>query len=88
VLALSESGVGAAVATIVVALLANLALENFVEPQVMGKRLDIHPLTVLIVTTAGGIVGGIVGLILAVPLTVVAVDALATFRRQTERGLG
>lgn len=88
VLALSELGVGAAVATIVVALLANLALENFVEPQVMGRRLDIHPLTVLIVTTAGGIVGGIVGLILAVPLTVVAVDAVATYRRHAWRQMG
>ena len=28
--------------------------------------LDIHPLTVLLVTALGGIVGGIVGLILAV----------------------
>jgi putative heme transporter len=84
VLALGELGVPAAVLTLVVVLLANLGLENFVEPRVMGNRLDIHPLVVLLVTTAGGIVGGIVGLILAVPLYVVAVDAVTTFRRSIE----
>jgi predicted PurR-regulated permease PerM len=84
VLALAELGVPAAVLTLVVVLLANLGLENFVEPRVMGNRLDIHPLAVLLVTTAGGIVGGIVGLILAVPLYVVAVDAVSTFRRRLE----
>jgi predicted PurR-regulated permease PerM len=51
----------------------------------MGKRLDIHPLTVLLVTTAGGIIGGIVGLILAVPVTIAALDAVGTYRRCTER---
>jgi predicted PurR-regulated permease PerM len=80
-LALTETGVAGAIATLVVVLLANLALENLVEPRVLGDRLDIHPLVVLVVTTAGGIVGGIVGLILAVPLYVVTVDALSTFRR-------
>lgn len=87
VLALSSGGVGAAVSSIVVALLCNLALENFVEPQVMGRRLEIHPLTVLVVTTAGGIVGGIVGLILAVPVAVVSVDAAGTYRRHAARVL-
>jgi predicted PurR-regulated permease PerM len=84
VLALAELGVPAAVLTLVVVLLANLGLENFVEPRVMGNRLHIHPLAVLLVTTAGGIVGGVVGLILAVPLYVVAVDAVTTFRRRLE----
>ena len=52
---------------LVVVLAANLVLENFVEPKVMGRTLDIHPLVVLVVTALGGLLGGIVGLILAVP---------------------
>ena len=52
---------------LVVVLAANLLLENFVEPKVMGRTLDIHPLVVLVVTALGGLLGGIVGLILAVP---------------------
>jgi predicted PurR-regulated permease PerM len=46
----------------------------------MGRTLDIHPLVVLVVTALGGIVGGIVGLILAVPATVIAADAISRLR--------
>ena len=37
----------------------------------MGRTLDIHPLIVLVVTALGGFLFGIVGLILAVPFTVI-----------------
>ena len=65
---------------LVVVLAANLLLENFVEPKVMGRTLDIHPLVVLVVTALGGLLGGIVGLILAVPATVIAGNAIARLR--------
>ena len=65
---------------LVVVLVANLVLENFVEPKVMGRTLDIHPLIVLVVTALGGLVGGIVGLILAVPATVIAANAFSRLR--------
>ena len=67
---------------LVIVLAANLILENFVEPKVMGKTLDIHPLTVLVVTALGGLLGGIVGLILAVPFTVIAGNAVGRLRRR------
>lgn len=76
---------------LVVVLAANLALENFVEPKVMGETLDIHPLVVLVVTALGGLLGGIVGLIVAVPAWVIASDAISRARsrgvlqRVTER---
>jgi putative heme transporter len=81
VLALSTTGIAGAMVTLAVILLANLALENLVEPRLLGNRLHVHPLLVLIVTTMGGVLGGIVGLILAVPIFVVAVDAATTLRR-------
>jgi predicted PurR-regulated permease PerM len=65
---------------LVVVLAANLLLENFVEPKVMGRTLNIHPLVVLVVTALGGLLGGIVGLILAVPTTVIAADAVSRLR--------
>jgi predicted PurR-regulated permease PerM len=65
---------------LVAVLASNLLLENFVEPKVMGRSLDIHPLVVLVVTALGGLVGGIVGLILAVPAWVVGRDAISRFR--------
>jgi predicted PurR-regulated permease PerM len=82
IVALGEAGVDAAAVMLVVVLAANLLLENVVEPRVMGRTLDIHPLTVLLVTALGGVVGGIVGLMLAVPAAVIAGDAVRRLRSQ------
>jgi predicted PurR-regulated permease PerM len=82
IIALGDGGIPEAVIMLVVVLAANLLLENFVEPVVMGSNLDIHPLVVLVVTALGGLVGGIVGLILAVPATVIAADGVARLQRR------
>ena len=65
---------------LIIVLASNLLLENFVEPKVMGRTLDIHPLVVLVVTALGGFLAGIVGLILAVPFTVIASNAVSRLR--------
>jgi predicted PurR-regulated permease PerM len=80
IVAIGDGGVSSGVIMLVAVLAANLALENFVEPKVMGKTLDIHPLVVLVVTALGGLLGGIVGLILAVPAWVIARDGMAIAR--------
>jgi predicted PurR-regulated permease PerM len=80
IVALGDGGVPEAVIMLLVVLASNLLLENFVEPKVMGRTLDIHPLVVLIVTALGGFLAGIVGLILAVPFTVIAGNALGRLR--------
>jgi predicted PurR-regulated permease PerM len=40
---------------------------NFISPQVVGKTLHMHPLFVIFALLVGGELGGIIGLILAVP---------------------
>ena len=80
IVALGDGGIAQAALMLVIVLAANLLLENFVEPKVMGSSLDIHPLVVLVVTALGGLVGGMVGLILAVPAYVIARDGLARLR--------
>jgi predicted PurR-regulated permease PerM len=80
IIALGEGGLDVAAVMLVVVLASNLLLENFVEPRVMGRTLDIHPLVVLVVTALGGFLFGIVGLILAVPFTVIAGKALGQLR--------
>lgn len=40
---------------------------NFVSPQIMGKRLDIHPLTIILLLLFAGKFAGLVGLLIAVP---------------------
>ena len=68
-IALGGSGADAAGGMIIVQLLANGILQQLVQPFAMGAALGIHPLAVLIVTIAGGALFGVVGLILAAPLT-------------------
>ena len=65
---------------LVIVLTCNLLLENVLEPRVMSSRLSIHPLVVLLATTAGGIIGGMVGLILAVPVAVLVIDLVRRLR--------
>ena len=80
IVALGDGGLDVAAVMLVVVLASNLLLENFVEPKVMGRTLDIHPLVVLVVTALGGFLAGIVGLILAVPFTVIAAKAIGLLR--------
>jgi putative heme transporter len=80
IVALGDGGLGEAAVMLVVVLAANLLLENFIEPKVMGRTLNIHPLIVLVVTALGGVIGGIVGLILAVPFYAIARNAIARLR--------
>jgi len=80
IVALGDGGFPEAAIMLLIVLASNLILENFVEPKVMGRTLDIHPLVVLVVTALGGILGGIVGLILAVPAWVIATNAFTYLR--------
>ena len=80
IVAYGEGGLDLAAVMLLIVLAANLLLENFVEPRVMGRTLDIHPLLVIIVTALGGFLFGIVGLLLAVPFTVVGGDLIGRLR--------
>lgn len=84
VVAVAEEGIGAGVVMLLVVLVANLLVENMVDPHVTGRTLRIHPLVVLLVTTVGGVVGGLVGLMMAVPMTVIGVRAVRYFRAAFE----
>jgi putative heme transporter len=68
-IALGGQGTDAAVAMAVVALLANGALQQIVQPLAFGAALGLHPLAVLVLTIAGGSLFGMIGLVLAAPVT-------------------
>ncbi len=44
---------------------------NVIEPKLMGERMDLHPITVLLFLMFWGLVWGIPGMFLAVPITAV-----------------
>ncbi len=73
VIALGAKGTGTALAMLVLVILANGLLQNLVQPFAMGSALDLHPLVVLVVTISAGCIFGMLGLILAAPLTSAAV---------------
>ncbi|SDD92282.1 Predicted PurR-regulated permease PerM [Bhargavaea beijingensis] len=52
----------------IVMLVAQQIESNFITPNIMGKTLDIHPLTVITVILAAGNLAGFVGVLLGVPL--------------------
>ena len=68
-LALGSQGSSTALIMAVVVLLANGILQQMIQPIAFGAALGIHPLAVLIVTIAGGSLFGMIGLVLAAPLT-------------------
>lgn len=52
----------------VVTLVAQQIDSNLITPNVMGKSLDIHPLTVITIILAAGNIAGFVGIIVGVPV--------------------
>lgn len=51
----------------VVTLIAQQTDSNLITPNVMGKTLDIHPLTVITIILAAGNIAGFIGILLAIP---------------------
>lgn len=60
------------VKVIIVVVIAQQIESNLISPQVMGRALDVHPLTIILLLLVAGSLAGIVGLILAVPIYAVA----------------
>jgi putative heme transporter len=73
ILALASEGTGTAATMLLIVLLANGLLQNVLQPIAFGATLGLNPLAVLIVTIAAGSLFGMIGLILAAPITSAAV---------------
>ena len=87
-IALGTEGESAALVMAVVALLANGALQQMIQPFVMGATLSLNPLVVLVVTIGAGSLFGMVGLTLAAPLTSAAVHISAELRSRSDDAPG
>ncbi|MDO7907195.1 AI-2E family transporter [Paenibacillus sp. JX-17] len=60
-----------AIWSLVVIVVAQQLQDNLLSPIVYGKQLDIHPLTTVILLLLGGDLGGILGIIIVIPLYMV-----------------
>ncbi len=79
ILALLDSGLGAAVLVIVGYTLINFAQDQFLQPVAMGSELNLSPLVVFIAVVVWVWILGPAGALLAVPLTVGLVMFLEAF---------
>ncbi|MFD1673006.1 AI-2E family transporter [Agrilactobacillus yilanensis] len=61
-----------AIAVVIIVLIVQQVDGNFIYPHVVGKALDIHPLTIILILLAAGNIAGLLGMILAIPLYAVA----------------
>lgn len=57
---------------ILLSIIAQQVESQFIAPQVFGRSLDLHPLTVVIALLLGGLYLGFLGLIIVVPLLAIA----------------
>ncbi|MFP5578323.1 MAG: AI-2E family transporter [Acidimicrobiia bacterium] len=67
--ALADGGLGLGLAVLGVNVAVQQIEGNVLEPLVMGRATELHPLAVITAVTAGGLTFGILGAFLAVPVT-------------------
>ncbi|WP_333740162.1 AI-2E family transporter [Streptomyces sp. IBSBF 2806] len=85
VVALVTQGVFAAVMTLLVVLAVQQIEGHILQPFILGRAVRVHPLAVVLSVAAGGMVAGIGGAIVAVPLVAVTntvVGYLHTYSRE------
>lgn len=87
VIALVTNGPVTALIVLGVVVLVNQLEGNFLQPVVMGHTLSVHPLVILVALTAGTVLAGIIGAILAVPLTAVAWAGIKAWNAESNRDI-
>lgn len=77
--ALVTGGPVVALIVIGIVVLVNQLEGNLLQPLIMGRALDLHPLAILLALTAGTVLGGVIGAILAVPTASVVWTAIKSW---------
>ncbi len=70
--ALVSNGWVSALIVVGVVVLVNQLEGNLLQPVLMGRSMKLHPFVILVALTVGAALGGIVGAVLAVPITAAA----------------
>jgi len=77
---LATKGWIAAIIVFVVMIVMNQLEGHLLQPQVVGKMVRLHPLAVILVLAVGGVVAGIAGAVVAVPITAAVTSAARALR--------
>jgi predicted PurR-regulated permease PerM len=78
--ALVTKGLGAALIVIGITVLVQQLEGHLLAPVLLGRAVSLHPVVIIFALGAGGILGGIIGAFLAVPIAAVAVAVGAYLR--------
>lgn len=85
VVALVTQGVFTAVMTLVVVLAVQQIEGHILQPFILGRAVRVHPLAVVLAVAAGGMIAGIGGAVVAVPLVAVTNTVVGSLRAYAER---
>ena len=68
-------------AVLVLAIVGSIQLivGNFIEPRLMGNTLNISPLVVFLTLSLWGVMWGVTGMLLSVPITVILIIIMSEF---------
>jgi predicted PurR-regulated permease PerM len=81
-IALGAGGVETALIILVAVIISNGIIQTVVSSWALGSMLKMYPLVVFLVTIISGIVGGVLAMILAVPLTAIAIQFIRHFQQE------
>ncbi|GAA2242798.1 AI-2E family transporter [Streptomyces ruber] len=85
VVALVTQGVFTAVMTLVVVLAVQQIEGHILQPFILGRAVRVHPLAVVLAVATGGLVAGIGGAVVAVPLVAVTNTVVASLHAYSRR---
>ncbi|MEU2051482.1 AI-2E family transporter, partial [Streptomyces albidoflavus] len=86
--ALADGGFAIALWTLLVIFLVQMLEANVLQPVIQSRTVQMHPAVVLVAITAGATVGGVIGVLLAVPATAAAFGIVAELRERYGGGSG
>lgn len=81
-IALGAGGTETALIILVAVIISNGIIQTVVSSWALGSMLKMYPLVVFLVTIISGIVGGVLAMILAVPLTAIAILLIHHYRQE------
>ena len=81
------TGIGVAIIAVAVLLVYQFVEGHFIQTIVYSRSISLSPLLVIVASLAGAELGGVIGVLLAIPvsavLQVIAVEIFAGFKNET-----
>lgn len=83
-IALVSGGVAAALIVLALVIAVQQIEGHLLYPLIMGRTVHVHPIAVILALATGGILAGIIGVFISVPIVTIAATALAYLREEPQ----